>query len=352
MKKSFFIILSTFLIFSSCHLKPIIKSKIKKEGKKQESRLYPVTVDGKLGYIDKTGKIIIEPQFQSADRQDLYVGQFSEGLAFVRLDNKFGYIDMTGNIVVETKFDGAYQFSEGLARIKIEGKYGFIDKQGNIVIKPEFKKAGDFSEGLAPVEIQGRWDYINKKGKVVINKQFDWADEFSEDLAWVMTNEILSCIDKKGNIAFSLEKKDLDVIKFSEGLSRIKKGKESRYIDKTGKTIIESYFHDGLIFTEGLAAACTGGVFKKFNKGMRAYQRERKFFEYGYWRGDKWGYIDKTGKFVIEPIYNQAYPFSNGLAAVVLKDMGNDYQVGYIDKTGKYVIEPITVDAGSTFDEE
>jgi len=317
-----------------------------------ETHLYPVTVDGKLGYIDKTGKIIIEPQFQSADRQDIYVGQFSEGLAFVRWNDKFGYIDMTGKIVIETQFDKGYEFSEGIARVKIDKKYGYIDKTGKFVIDPEFKKASDFSEGLAAVKSKGKWVYINKKGKVIINNQYDYAKEFYDGLAWVKINKKWSCIDKQGNIIFKSRSKDPSHLTFHEGLSRVKKGKYCRYIDKTGKKAINEKFNDALIFTEGLAGVSVGGKYKKISKGMRVYIGDMLTKEYGYWVDDKWGYIDKTGKFVIEPRYDQAYPFSNGLAAVVLLDNNKDYKVGYIDKTGKYVIEPFPANAGSKFNDE
>jgi hypothetical protein len=51
--------------------------------------------------------------------------------------------------------------------------------------------------------------------------------------------------------------------------------------------------------------------------------------------GDKWGYIDKTGKIVINPQFDYANQFSDGLAAVYIGD-----KYGYIDRTGKYVWEP------------
>jgi WG containing repeat len=52
-------------------------------------------------------------------------------------------------------------------------------------------------------------------------------------------------------------------------------------------------------------------------------------------QGGRWGYINKTGNFVIQPLFRQAYNFSGGLALVIV---GN--RVGYIDKTGKYVWKP------------
>jgi len=73
--------------------------------------LFVVIVNNKRGFIDKTGKIVIEPQFQGA-------GDFSEGLASVAISDggyKEGYIDRTGKIVLEPKWDTAGKFSEGVA---------------------------------------------------------------------------------------------------------------------------------------------------------------------------------------------------------------------------------------------
>ena len=56
-------------------------------------------------------------------------------------------------------------------------------------------------------------------------------------------------------------------------------------------------------------------------------------------RNDKWGYIDRKGIVVINPQFECADPFSEGLAAVTIKD-GNVYKYGYIDITGKFVIAP------------
>ena len=68
---------------------------------------------GKLGYIDKTGKVVISQQFDD-------VSPFSEGLAWAGIGDKCGYIDKTGNYVIAPQFDGASFFSEGLAAVRID----------------------------------------------------------------------------------------------------------------------------------------------------------------------------------------------------------------------------------------
>jgi hypothetical protein len=88
-----------------------------------------------------------------------------------------GYIDKTGNLIIKPVFDDAMYFNEGLAAVfigkRFEGKWGYIDTSGKMVIEPQFENALFFSGGLANVspptgeEIKGIWGYIDKSGKIV-----------------------------------------------------------------------------------------------------------------------------------------------------------------------------------------
>lgn len=113
------------------------------------------------GFIDKSGKWIIAPQFE-------YLGDFSESLAVAKSGGKAGFIDKGGNWIIPTQFDGAESFSYGLA-IAIKGdKFGYIDKTGQWVIPPQFDDAHFFtSEGLAEVLIGKSWYHIDRTGNTV-----------------------------------------------------------------------------------------------------------------------------------------------------------------------------------------
>ena len=60
---------------------------------------------------------------------------FSEGVAAVWIGPGWGYIDKTGKIAIQPLFTFAHAFSEGLAVVQMGFQWGYIDKTGNMVIK-------------------------------------------------------------------------------------------------------------------------------------------------------------------------------------------------------------------------
>src|SRR5687768_7621289 len=51
--------------------------------------VYPVRLNGKYGYIDSEGKLVVQPQFDNA-------AEFADGLAPVAVGKSWGYIDRKG----------------------------------------------------------------------------------------------------------------------------------------------------------------------------------------------------------------------------------------------------------------
>src|ERR1035441_6646417 len=172
----------------------------------------------------------------------------------------------TGQIVINPQFDGADAFSEGLAAVRIgddkTGKWGYIDKAGKYVINPQFDSADVFIGDMAAVRIgddkTGKWGYIDKAGKYVINPQFDSADRFAED-AEILDVNPLRAIDEEGNLIEDWTKLACS----QQCLALVGIGDSATrkygYIDKAGKYAINPQFDAASDkFTGGLVAVRTG----------------------------------------------------------------------------------------------
>lgn len=298
----------------------------------------------KYGFIDKTGKVVVNPQFDKATT-------FQEGVAVVGIDGKYGFIDKDGNKITDLIYDGVGEFSEGYALVKRDNKFGFINVNGIEVIEPQYEDVAPFFNGLARVKKNGKYGFIDKTGKTVIDIKYDYAGEnsdsmylrdylglgmripvkrgfFTEGLIKVRSEDKRGFIDTIGNDVINLEATQYDELQsFSDGLALIKvsNSDEWKFIDKTGNVVITKKYDYVWSFSDGLALFVFNG---------------------------KHGFIDKTGRVVIEPKYDDVdrseerkfvsrlrespnIKFYNGLAWVWLNDKGF-----YIDKNGTEYYEP------------
>lgn len=67
--------------------------------------------------------------------------KFSEGLAAVRISGLFGYVDKTGKVVIEPQFDLAGPFHDGFAEILVGHHTGVVAKTGKVVLEPQFARS-------------------------------------------------------------------------------------------------------------------------------------------------------------------------------------------------------------------
>lgn len=172
----------------------------KEVGKREGIKYFQVEKDGKTGFRDLDGNIVIEPKFDMAE-------MFSEGYSSVTVGGKHGFIDETGKYVLPLQ---SYEFlgslHNGLASVRVNDKVGFINIKGEEIIKPQFDWVGDFSEGLCVVRNDnskneiGKYGYIDTTGKVVIDFKFQYATNFESGRAKVEINNLWGAIDKTGKI--------------------------------------------------------------------------------------------------------------------------------------------------------
>lgn len=306
-----------------------------------------VFADNKYGYIDKTGNEVIPLSYT--------VGfNFSQGLATVLKNGMMAVIDETEKEVVEPKYDYISEFFGDLATVKYDGKYGFIDKSGREIVRPQYDLVG----------------YVDERTNPRLNYSYSRIPDFWDDMVLVMSDGKIGYLDSYGNeVIRPIYDSGLD---FSEGLAAVSIGAKYGFIDKSGRLVIEAKYDDAKYFSGGLAKVGLDGKWGYINKEGKEIV-DIKYDEVGYGENKslytedldgfhinpnfknelsrvkldgKWGYVDISGREVVEPKYDNAYSFSDGLAAVETNG-----KWGYVDTTGKEVIEP-KYDVAYSFSDE
>lgn len=306
--------------------------------------LFPLKGGVNYGYFDASGKEIISAKYA-------YATVFRDGLAIVKLYGntpKYTFIDEKGEVVFNKTYASVSVFSEGLAwvspnnsyptaidkngkeqfsiknaeRVKIfkdglsaysvkdsiSEKWGFVDSSGKTVIEPQFYATGNFIEGLCAVEDEdGNWKYIDKKGIVKFQQSFRTASDFLNGKAIFSDNfeEKFGLINSEGSVVLE---PTLDSIVYDKKDFLVKKEGKWGWIDAAGKTLIEPKFEDAFPFGESdLAVVKLNGLY---------------------------GFIDKKGVTKIDFQFQKAYSFSGETAYVVQKNVGS-----LIDKKGNAVVK-------------
>jgi hypothetical protein len=101
-------------------------------GPRFEEGLAAIERDGKWGFVDKLGRLVIPCVYDDLARycEESVVGGFSEGLVAAKKNGKWGFIDISGKIAIPFIYDEAFNFSEGLALVANGSSSFFIDKNG------------------------------------------------------------------------------------------------------------------------------------------------------------------------------------------------------------------------------
>lgn len=291
----------------------------------------------KFYYIDEYGKPIFTTVFDKAE-------DFKENFAEVKMDGKWGFINKKGEIVIKPQFYETHPFSSGLSQVALSvfEKHGYIDTTGKFIIKPQFDDATAFIDDRAWVLVNGKWGLIDKEGTFVINPTYkevkhifkiynQWGPEFyyrylikiinsskvnNNNLRWVLLDGKWGLVNKNGKTLiphiFS------DVKNISEGFTWVKQKEYWGLVDSLGNYIVKPDERNPLIY----ATNATFKLFSEFHDGLMKYQSR-----------DVVGFVDYNLNTIIPAQYDKASDFKNGLACV--------YQDGYcgvIDLKGRVII--------------
>jgi hypothetical protein len=302
-----------------------------------KTRLFPAIENEKWGFVDSTGKVVIQYQYEEA-------GAFSENLAAVKLEGKFGFINKTGITVIKPQFEEADRFINGLSLVENNITEGLIDQRGNWIFKIDSASISGPVNNFYIVEKSEASFFLNRKGKRN-NIEFEYLSEFHGYRAAFKKDGNVGYIDTLGNIIVpAIYEEGSD---FENGFAQVKKNELCGLIDEEGKFIIPLKF-DFIGNTEhtlikvilngkcayyqksGLNKIPFGNLCASSILGIDGFNGPLARID----KKSKKGFIDSNGKIVIPTIYDDAQYYSEGLIAVRKKKVW-----GFIQKNGKTAID-------------
>jgi hypothetical protein len=290
--------------------------------------LFPIVQNGKWGYMNARGEIIIPPRFKAAE-------EYSEDLAWA--DDTF--IDGTGKAIInlrpllEQQIAPDHKFIDGVVMLRDVQHTGFIrfmslarlqtstpsisdwatlNKQGQVWVPP-YPLLQPFKGGLAPINLNGGVAFMNTSGEVVIppgiyQSYSDCGEGLCAVSSALNSDHLWGFVDTHGQIAITPQYNGAHG--FHEGLARASSLMLRKeiwgFINTSGHFVVPPEYDEADDFSDGYAAV------KK---------------------NDRWGFVDRDGRTVVDRLYpDKPGRFHGGLAQVMLNG-----KLAYIDAHGHYV---------------
>lgn len=167
------------------------------------------TAPQEFALINKNGETLYKYQYS-------YVGNHGNGLLPFKEkeDGKFGYIDFKGNVVIPPQFTMAQPFEFGFAVVNVgesfKIQYKLIDTKGNFIFPESYNDIRLLSKNRAAIGIprDKDWPYLGSKyalatvdGKILTDFKFSSILDFKGGLASAWTGEETFFITKNGTRA-------------------------------------------------------------------------------------------------------------------------------------------------------
>lgn len=297
--------------------------------------------DGFYKYDEDYNITVIDCKGKPIKEYRNYYSYGGKGLFIYEDNNKYGYKNLDGTLLLKAKYDEAQEFNGDYAWVKFqgEGKEAVIDRRGNVVFKGEIGqniimvdednymvesygkktkvinmrtgKILELDKTYYSVRPDGNGHYIGEsndsKKDFILDKNF--VDETDQVLKG-LTNKIydletfqgkyaatnLGYIDRNYNLVFK-KTSEAELGSFSEGKAFIYYDNRIDCVDENFKVLFSK---------KRTAKGNSSEIFTEFHNGVASISLD----------GDRKGYIDDKGNWIVKPVFDMAQDVSNGVTAV------------------------------------
>lgn len=325
------------------------------------------------GYYNSNGRKILETKYESISR----ILEYNDNSTYliVMLNGKKGVLKNGRKLIDLNYQDVMYSRNSKIFIVNKNGKYGFFAKNGKEILEPKYEAyeiAGEYisvkeNDKNVLYDINGNYiDQKNYKSILEVGNSSYFIAISEKDNSYSILSKDVNIENNYKNISYLFD--NLFTFTNQEGKCGIIDATKGEVIDAKydlilkvdGIDAIEARENDGTatIYSRDLQEICTmsGAIVENINKNFAVVynQTERVYIDlygntventkvypndklYAFNKDEKWGFINKEGKAIIEPEYDMVTELNEYGFAGIYKDG----RWGVINEEGKVIVEPI-----------
>lgn len=294
---------------------------------------------GKYGIADNEGKIVITPNYLEITN----LGEDNKAGYIVKQDNgKYGIVDYSNKMILEAKFDGIEKvFGNGYYVVVMGGKQKLVNEEGNDVLTTGFdqiKAVLKNKEAGIVYTSNGKWGIMKFSSEVVIPAEYEELKEAKEGYLIAKQGGNYGVIDltKTEKLPFQYvavtynEKADIYLAEDHNF--------NTNMINRDFEAKVSGILID-LNVEKGYFKLRVGEETRYYNFKFEEKQMTDLFATNTLFlskKDGKYGFVDKTGKVVVDYLYDDATEQNTSGFAGIKKDG----KWGSIDSKGNIIQEP------------
>lgn len=285
------------------------------------SEISPYFLNGKWGYINNEGEIVIKPVFDAC-------GFFVENYAWVKTKGKYKIINSKGEFIQDSaSYDDAGKTFKGMIPVKKGNLWGVIDTTGNLLIPFAYEQISfPKDEAIIHIKQNKQWGFINFSGQQICAPIYNYDFNFNGNCAIVSRGyrkygvinkqgkEVVKCNYSKVTIindsTFILQKQPdyktnkYGVISNDKLLYPIEYDRINHLFDTL--LVLTKENKSGIVNFKG--DTILDFVYSDLKVGNTNFIAAKK--------GDKWGFINLLNDTIIDFQFDEAEAFHNKVAIV------------------------------------
>lgn len=267
-----------------------------------------VEKDGKKGLVSSsTGEIVISTDYKeisalSEDYQDGYIVKNSE--------NKCGIIAIDKKVILEEKYDDIKNVSgNGYYVVVSEEETKVVDQTGKVILDKGFDSIESIDINSFVVINKDKYGVISLDGKEIIPSKY-------EDIKHAFSNYYIAkkdgkygIIDSENNAKVEFEYKSMNYIKTAEFIEADNENYKTDIFDSNLNKVLEDIIISELNTDSGYLRVRKDSEYKYYNFKFE----EKTNFDvlstntlFLYKENGKYGYKNKAGEKIVDPIYDDA----------------------------------------------
>lgn len=299
-----------------------------------------VEKDNKIGLVDSTGKVIIEPQYKEIRGLGT---DYTSGYIVITEDNQYGVVDCNNQKVLDTKYQDIKSLTDnGTYVVKENNNWELVQRNDEVTFSDGLKNVKDvlgLKNGTVIIQnTNNKVGVISTTGETILNTVYDDIKFAFVDSYIIEQNGKYGIAKKNDEIVLNPTYTTINYIQTADIIEASEDGITSNLLNSNLETKLTGILTE-INTSRGYIKIRQDNENKYYN--FRFEERSEKdintsntlFLDK---QNDKYGYVDKDGKVVVDYQYDDATEQNEYGYAAVQKDG----KWGAINEKGEEIVKP------------